>query len=318
MNTINLTPLSVFWPTTQIIIGFLLNKYCRGLINKMGGINSLVLTPVAPILSLVLWSLTRIEKRDYYIGFILGGLLLMPAIFFSKPLFGSSIIYISMFITVIVYTLNADQDGIGPVIVGLVVCWLCKDISNPISVIIGANMIADYLVVRVFKSGNNKFKLKKEAYDNKGTPKVFMSGMMEALLIGAPSDVTSDDKPMMEGVSDVLCIANMLINNSMRGSSTVVITGWLECIIFLCIITIIFLYDESLLYTQESEKVWPPTYSSDVISISNWQLGLVVMSLVPVIDSYNVVLCFIGAIIGAMFVRVKVTTSLFFTAKLIF
>lgn len=305
------------WPFSQVVIGLLLYRFCNKFISKMGGLNSLIIMPVAPILSLVLYAVTRIEKREYYIGMALG-LMGIPIVLCAKGL-GVGIIYISMFITVVIYMLNDKQDGPGPVIVGLVICWLCKDVSNPITVIICSNMLADYILVRGFKGLTNKYKLVKDSYDNEGTVNVFIGGIMEALLIGAPSDVTSNNKHMMMGVADVLCITNMLVNGSMRGGTTVVVTGWLEAIIFVCIICIMY-YNNNIEYVNEWDKVWPPEYKSDVISISNWQLMLVVISLITsgTLDSINTVVILGLCIIGSLFVRVKVTTSLFFTAKLLF
>ncbi len=312
-----LSVLSPIWPLSQVVIGLLIYRFGGDFVKKMGGINSLVLTPVAPLLSLVLYVVGRVEKREYYTG-IGWGFLAIPIIFCAKGL-GVGIIYISMFITVFIYSINIKQDGMGPVVIGLIICWLCKDIANPITVMISANMLADYLVVRVLGSNTNKYKLKKDSYNNNGNVGVFVGGLMEALLIGAPSDVTSDDKHMMDGISDVLCIANMLVNGSMRGSSTVVVTGWLEATIFFCIVIVMY-YNSNIIYVEEWEKVWPPQYTKDVISIANWQLGLVVFSLITsnTIDSMSNVLILGTCVIGFMFVRIKVATSLFFTAKLLF
>lgn len=305
------------WPFSQVVIGLLLYRLCNKFISKMGGINSLVLMPVAPLLSLVLYAVTRIEKREYYVGMGLG-LMGIPIILCAKGL-GVGIIYISMFVTVVVYMFNHKQDGLGPVMVGLLICWMCKDVANPITVIICANMLADYILVRGLKGLTNKYKLVKDSYDNEGTLGVFISGIMEALLIGAPSDVTSNNKHMMDGISDVLCITNMLVNSSMRGSTTVVVTGLLETVVFFSVVIIMY-YNNNIDYVNEWDKVWPPQYNSDVISIANWQLVLVVISLITsgTLDTVNTVLILVLCTVGSLFVRVKVTTSLFFTAKLLF
>jgi hypothetical protein len=274
--------------------------------------------PIAPILALVLFVLTRVTSLEYYDGFLfLFGLI--PVVIMFKML-GASVIVFSIMLTVIVYSLNIKQDGFGPVIVGLIICYLCKDMENPISVIICANIICSYISKRIIGLDTNRFKVSKEGYNNKGGNWTIVAGFLEAAFIGAPSDVISNNKDMMNGLSDVLCVANLLINNSTRGSSTVVVTNISSAILFFCLLVIIYVFNDNLKLIEEKDKVWPPVYSTKIKDVSGLELGLVIGSLCA---NYSLVdymligkLCIVIGLF--FFVRIKVATSLFFSSNLLF
>jgi hypothetical protein len=310
--------LSYSFIMSQIILGFVINKYCYKELNKLSSMTTLVLLPLAPILALVLYSLTRVKNKDYYMCFIFIPALL-PTMFIMKMI-GAPVIVFSVMITVIVYAFNYKQDGPISVVIGIIICYLCKDMENPISFIISGNILGSYVSSRVLKLTTNRFKTSKESYDNKGVLTTVIGGFLEAAFISPPSDVISNNKDMMNGLADILCIINLLFNDSVRGTTTVIVTNWMSAIIFIAIITITYFYNEDLKYIDECDKVWPPIYSNDIKDVTNLELGLVVGSLIAcnhLID--YMLIAKLVIIIGLfMFVRVKVVTSLFFSTNLLF
>lgn len=303
---------------SQIILGFVINKYCYKQLNKLSSMTTLVLLPVAPILSLVLYSLTRVKNKDYYVCFIFIPALL-PMMLVVKMI-GAPVIVFSVIITVIVYAFNYKQDGPISVVIGIIICYLCKDMENPISFIISGNIISAYVSSRVLKLTTNRFKTSKESYDNKGILTTVIGGFLEAAFISPPSDVISNNKDMMDGLADILCIINLLFNDSVRGTTTVIVTNWMSAIIFISIITITYFYNEDLKYIDECDKVWPPIYTNNIKDVTNLELGLVVGSLIACYSLIDYMLIAkLVIIIGLfMFVRVKVVTSLFFSTNLLF
>ena len=303
---------------SQIILGFVINKYCYKELNKLSSMTTLVLLPLAPILALVLYSLNRVKNKDYYVCFIFIPALL-PTMFTMKMI-GAPVIVFSVMITVIVYAFNYKQDGPISVVIGIIICYLCKDMENPISFIISGNILCSYVSSRVLKLTTNRFKTSKESYDNKGLLTTVIGGFLEAAFISPPSDVISNNKDMMDGLADILCIINLLFNDSVRGTTTVIVTNWMSAIIFIAIITITYFYNEDLKYINECDKVWPPIYSNNIKDVTNLELGLVVGSLIAcnhLID--YMLIAKLVIIIGLfMFVRVKVVTSLFFSTNLLF
>lgn len=299
----------------QVILGLLLYKYMRKYINKTNSINTLVLMPILPYTSLVLYALIRAKHKEYFDGFIIG-IILIPLVVVMSGGGGSTIYIMSIAITCIVYGIS---DGIGPVIIGLVIGWLCKDMVNPISFIISCNIISNYIVTRVIGLTSNKFKWSKESYDNNGQMKVVGAGLLEAIFVGAPSDVISDNKDKMDGLADILCISNMLLNGSMRGSSTVLVTDWLTTIIFVSLLVIIYYYGE-LDYVNDWDKVWPATYDNSVIKVPNWELAIVIFSLIASgsLTDYMTIIKFVVIVGLSLFVRIKVSTSLFFSSRVLF
>ena len=310
--------LSYSFIMSQIILGFVINKYCYKELNKLSSMTTLVLLPLAPILALVLYSLTRVKNKDYYICFIFIPALL-PTMFTMKMI-GAPVIAFSLVITIIVYAFNYKQDGPISVVIGIIICYLCKDMENPISFIISGNILGSYISSRVLKLTTNRFKTSKESYDNKGLLTTVIGGFLEAAFISPPSDVISNNKDMMNGLADILCIINLLFNDSVRGTTTVIVTNWMSAIIFIAIITITYFYNEDLDYIDECDKVWPPIYSNNIKDVTNLELGLVVGSLIA---SYSLIdymlIAKLVIIIGLfMFVRVKVVTRLFFSTNLLF
>ena len=303
---------------SQIILGFVINKYCYKELNKLSSMTTLVLLPLAPILALVLYSLNRVKNKDYYVCFIFIPALL-PIMFIVKMI-GAPVIVFSLVITIIVYTFNYKQDGLLSVVIGIIICYLCKDMENPISFIISGNILGSYVNSRVLKLTTNRFKTSKESYDNKGVLTTVIGGFLEAAFISPPSDVISNNKDMMNGLADILCIINLLFNDSVRGTTTVIVTNWMSAIIFIAIITITYFYNEDLKYINERDKVWPPIYSNNIKDVTNLELGLVVGTLIAcnhLID--YMLIAKLVIIIGLfMFVRVKVVTSLFFSTNLLF
>jgi hypothetical protein len=273
---------------------------------------------VAPILSLVLYSLTRVKTKDYFLGYIF----VLPLIFLVliAGQLGASMFYVSIVVTVIVYAFCSEQDGIGSVIVGLVIGAICVKVDNPISFIISCNLINKFILNKVLGLHNNKFVVSKEGYNNEGTLGTVIGGLMEAALIGAPSDVPSNNKDMLDGMADILCITNLLVNGSMRGSTTVVVSSWPTAIIFFSIIAIMYLYNTNLSYIEEMDKVWPPKYNTNIIGCSKFELGVVVFSLIAGFNltSYETLGRLVLVVILSSFVRAKVTTSLFFSSNLMF
>lgn len=298
----------------QVVIGLLLNRYLKTYISKTSSINTLVLAPIFPYLALVLYALTRVKAKEYYLGLVLGLPLILLVLLLAK---GGVVIYIvSIGITCIVYSIS---DGIAPVIIGLVIGWLCKDMTNPISFIISCNLVCNYIITRVLGLTTNKFKWSKDSYDNDGTLAVVGAGILEAIFVGAPSDVVSNNDNMMQGLADILCISNMLVNGSMRGSSTVLVTNWPTALIFFGLIGLVYLYGE-LDYVKECDKVWPAQYTNNVIKVPNWELGVVIASLIigGSLTSYDLVFKFVIIVGLSLFIRIKVTTSLFFSSKVLF
>ena len=298
----------------QICVGLLLHRYMGSYIAKVSSINTLVLAPIFPYLSLVLYALTRAKSKEYYLGLMIGAPLILLVLLLSK---GGAVIYIvSIGITCIVYSIS---DGVGPVIIGLIIGWLCKDMANPISFIIACNLVSNYIVTRVLGMTTNKFKWSKDSYDNDGTLKLVGAGLLEAIFVGAPSDVVADNENMMNGLADILCISNMLVNGSMRGASTVLVTNWPTAFIFFGLITLVYVYGE-LEYVKECDKVWPAVYSNTMIKVPNWELGIVVCSLIASgsLLSYVLVIKFIAIVSLSLFIRIKVSTSLFFASKVLF
>ncbi len=316
MININLT--YDWWMLGQILLSFILFKTCKSFLISINSINTLVLLPIAPTLALVLYALTRVKNKNYYDG-VIPAICLIGVVLILKS-YSSSIIVFSMALTIIVYSLNRRQDGFGPVLIGLFIGWLCRDVDNPISFIISANMISDYCVKRFIGSNTNKFKLRKEGFDNKGGMLTVLGGLLEAAFIGAPSDVISNNKDMMDGMSDILCITNMLFNGSMRGSSTVVVTNGISACIFFSILILIYLFNENIEYIKEEDKIWPPIYTSDIMEIPNWQLMILVATLCVsyTLPTWDLIIKFVIIVGLSMFVRIKVTTSLFFSSKLLF
>ena len=298
----------------QIVVGLLLHKYANHFIHKTHSINTLVLESMFPYLGLVLFALTRVKSKEYYVGLVLGLPLIVLVLILSKG--GVAIYIISICITCIVYGFS---DGIAPVIIGLVIGWLCKNMTHPITFIISCNIVSSYIVTRVLGLTTNKFKWTKDSYNNDGIFAVVGAGILEAVFVGAPSDVISDNKNMMDGLSDLLCITNMLVNGSMRGSSTVVVTDWPTALIFFGIIAIMYYYSD-FEYVKEEDKVWPPQYSNTAIKVPNWELGIAIASLIGSgsLASYDLVIKFVIVIGLTLFVRIKVATSLFFSSKVLF
>lgn len=302
----------------QIVLGFIINKTCSKQLNSLSSMTTLVIMPIAPILSLVLFALTRVKSLEYYDG-LLVVIALTPMIFILKAV-GAPVIVFSIMLTIIVYSCNIKQDGLGSVVIGILICWLSKDMENPISVIISANILCCYVTKRVIGLNTNRFKISKESYDNKGTMYTILGGFLEAAFIGPPSDVISNNKDMMDGISDVLCIINFLANGSMRGSATVVVNSLPNAIIFFSIITIVYYCNTNLERVKECDKVWPPVYKTDVKDVTNLELALVVASLVcsHALTDYMLVGKLVIVVGLFFFVRVKSTTSLFFSTNLIF
>ena len=298
----------------QIIGGLLLHKYMRGYIDETNSINTLVLMPIFPYLSLVLYALTRAKSKEYFLGLVFSLALIPMVIVISQG--GPPIYSISIGVTCIVY---AFSDGIGPVIIGLIIGWLCKDMTNPISFIISCNIVSNYIITRGLGLTTNKFKWSKNSYDNDGTMKVVGAGLLEAIFVGAPSDVISDNENMMKGMADLLCITNMLVNGSTRNLSTVVVTNWPAALIFFSLITLTYYYGD-LDYVKEQDKVWPAEYSIKTIPTPDWELCIIIGSLIASqsLVNYDLVIRFILVIGLSLFVRIKVSTRLFFSSKILF
>lgn len=315
--------ISYMWFILQVPLGLVLNRLLSDQLDKMSSITTLIILPIAPVLSLTLFVLKRVETREYYNGFIfLPALLLLIVV---CKMLGAPIIVFSVMTTVIIYSCNVKQDGIGPVIVGIIICFICKDIPNPISFIICANILCSYITRRIIGLTTNRFKVSKEGYDNKGGSWTIIGGFLEAAFIGPPSDVISNNKDMMNGLADVLCIFNLLINGSTRGSSTIVVTNIPTAIIFFMLLVFIYVYNTQLpKYVEECDKIWPPVYTTTVKDVTGLELGLVVASLIVSISNNSVSeyyiifgkLCIVIALF--FFVRIKVATSLFFSSNLLF
>lgn len=302
----------------QIILGFVINKYFDKQLNSLSSMTTLVIMPIAPVLALVLFVLTRIKNLDYFDGYLfLFGLI--PLVIMFK-LLGGTVIAFSIMLTVIIYSLNIKQDGLGPVIIGIIICYLCKDMQNPITVIICANIISSYVTKRFIGLNTNRFKVSKEGYDNNGGNWTIVGGFLEAAFIGSPSDVISNNKDMMNGLSDMLCVWNLLINNSTRGTSTVVVTNLPSAILFFCLIAIMYFYNPNLERIKESDKIWPPVYDTKIKDVTGLELALVIASLCvnQSLTDYWLLgkLCIVIALF--FFVRIKVTTSLFFSTNVLF
>lgn len=302
----------------QIILGFVINKYFDKQLNSLSSMTTLVIMPIAPVLALVLFVLTRIKNLDYFDGYLfLFGLI--PLVIMFK-LLGGTVIAFSIMLTIIIYSINIKQDGPGPVIIGIIICWLCKDMQNPITVIICANIISSYVTKRFIGLKTNRFKVSKEGYDNNGGNWTIVGGFLEAAFIGAPSDVISNNKDMMNGLSDMLCVWNLLINNSTRGSSTVVVTDFKSAMLFFCLIAIMYFYNPNLERIKENDKVWPIIYNTEIKDVSGLELGLIIASLCAnqSLISYMLLGKLCVVIILFFFVRIKVTTSLFFSTNVLF
>ena len=302
----------------QIILGFVINKYFNKQVNSLSSMTTLVIMPIAPVLALVLFVLTRIKNLNYFDGYLfLFGLI--PLVIMFK-LLGGTVIAFSIMLTVIVYSINIKQDGPGPVIIGIIICWLCKDMQNPITVIICANIISSYITKRFIGLDTNRFKVSKEGYDNHGGNWTIVGGFLEAAFIGAPSDVISNNKDMMNGLSDMLCVWNLLINNSTRGTSTVVVTDLKSAMLFFCLIAIIYFYNTNLERIKENDKVWPIIYDTKIKDVTGLELALVVASLCvnQSLTNYWLLSKLCIVILLFFFVRIKVTTSLFFSTNVLF
>ena len=302
----------------QIILGFVINKYFNKQVNSLSSMTTLVIMPIAPVLALVLFVLTRIKNLNYFDGYLfLFGLI--PLVIMFK-LLGGTVIAFSIMLTVIVYSINIKQDGPGPVIIGIIICWLCKDMQNPITVIICANIISSYITKRFIGLNTNRFKVSKEGYDNDGGNWTIVGGFLEAAFIGAPSDVISNNKDMMNGLSDMLCVWNLLINNSTRGTSTVVVTDLKSAMLFFCLIAIIYFYNTNLERIKENDKVWPIIYDTKIKDVTGLELALVVASLCvnQSLTNYWLLSKLCIVILLFFFVRIKVTTSLFFSTNVLF
>lgn len=318
-DLINSSPVTahIFY-VIQIILGFVINKYFDKQLNSLSSMTTLVIMPIAPVLALVLFVLTRIKNLNYFDGYLfLFGLI--PLVIMFK-LLGATVIVFSIMLTVIVYSINIKQDGPGPVIIGIIICWLCKDMQNPITVIICANIICSYITKRFIGLNTNKFKVSKEGYDNSGFNWTIVGGFLEAAFIGAPSDVISNNKDMMNGLSDMLCVWNLLINNSTRGTSTVVVTNFSSAILFFCLIAIMYFYNPNLEYIKENDKGWPLVYDTKIKDVTGLELALVVASLCvnQSLTDYWLLSKLCIVIILFFFVRIKVTTSLFFSTNILF
>lgn len=302
----------------QIILGFVINKYFNKQVNSLSSMTTLVIMPIAPVLALVLFVLTRIKNLNYFDGYLfLFGLI--PLVIMFK-LLGGTVIAFSIMLTVIVYSINIKQDGLGPVIIGIIICYLCKDMQNPITVIICANIISSYITKRFIGLNTNRFKVSKEGYDNDGGNWTIVGGFLEAAFIGAPSDVISNNKDMMNGLSDMLCVWNLLINNSTRGTSTVVVTDLKSAMLFFCLIAIIYFYNTNLERIKENDKVWPIIYDTKIKDVTGLELALVVASLCvnQSLTNYWLLSKLCIVILLFFFVRIKVTTSLFFSTNVLF
>lgn len=302
----------------QIVLGFFINRFFYDQLSKFNSLTTLVILPIAPILSLTLFTLTRVKNLDYYIGYIfLIALITLVGMF---KLLGGSVIVFSIMTTVIIYSCNLKQDGIGSVIIGAIICYLCKDMENPITVIISADIISTYITKRVIGLDTNRFKVSKEGFDNEGGNWTVVAGFLEAAFIGAPSDVISNNEDMMNGLADMLCVFNLLINGSTRGVATVVVTNLSTAIIFFALLAMIYFYNDNLEYIKEVDKVWPPVYSTNIKDVSNLELGIVVASLCSnhALLDYTLVGKLILVIGLFFFVRINVAKSLFFSTNLIF
>lgn len=324
-----------FWMVGQVIIALVLFKKYKGAIKKLSSLNTLVLSPIAPILALVLFTMSRIKNKDYFIGYVF--LLPLALIVVVMKGMGATIIVFSIIITCVgytVYEINRLEDetnvlirvlkGCRPVAISLVIGYISKGMDNPISFIICCNIFSDYIVKMYSKVNKNKWT--KNGYDSEnGANYNILAGFMEAALIGPPSDLVGRSGPIVDGLADALCIINLLVNGSQRGSVTVVVTDWSTAIIFFSLVVFIYLYS-NLEYIKEEDKVWPTIFSNVIPHISKLQLLVVTITLVYSYTLSSTGILEAGFLIGkvvlvtilCMFARIKVVTSVFFTANMLF
>lgn len=323
------------WMVGQVLIALILYKKYKVQISKLSSLNTLVLSPVAPILALVLFTMTRVKTTNYFRGYIFL-IPLLPIVLVMKDM-GPIILVFSIVITCLSYTIyeiNRLEDetniivrilkGCRPICFSLVIGYMCKGMDNPISFIICCNIFSDY-IVRLY-STTNKWKWNKEGEDSEnGRLYNLLAGFMEAALIGAPSDLVSRSKPITDGLADALCIVNLLVNGSQRGSATVVVTDLPTALIFFSLLVFIYLYGK-LPTTKEEDKVWPATFKIDVQKVSKLQLFIVTISLCYsyTLSSTDITMGLlllskvVVVTILCMFTRIKVATSTFFTVNMLF
>lgn len=322
------------WMVGQIIIAFILYKSCKKYLDKITSINTLVLMPIAPTLALVLYVLTRVKNRNYYRGYIyLLPLLLLVLI--MKDM-GPTIYVFSILITSITYSCfeysRLEDEGniyirliksMRPIIISLVIGKLCKGMNNPISFIISCNLLSDYILQQFTKT--NKWKWSRERYDSEnGNNWNILAGFMEAVFVGSPTDLVGRSKPIVDGLSDALCIINLLVNNSQRGVAGVVVTNWADAIIFFTLLVIIYIYS-NITNIKEVDKIWPPVMTYNVPHISKFELLVVSLSLTFSYTLSSTTLFDASLLLSklaivtmlCMFARIKVVTSMFFTANVL-
>jgi hypothetical protein len=323
------------WMVGQVLITLILYKKYKVQIGKMSSLNTLVLSPIAPIAALVLFVMTRVKNKNYFRGYIFLPMLLILVLMMKDM--GPTILVFSIVITCLSYTIyeinRLEQEtnvivrilkGCRPIAFSLVIGWMCKGMDNPISFIICCNVFSDY-IVRMY-STTNKWKWNKEGEDSEnGRLYNLLAGFMEAALIGAPSDLVSRSKPIVDGLADALCIANLLVNGSQRGSATVVVTNLPTALIFAGLLILLYNYG-NLPTIKEEDKKWPATFNTEVPKISKLHLIIVVISLCYsyTLSSTDLVMALVlvskvvAVTILCMFTRIKVATCTFFTVNMLF
>ena len=323
------------WMVGQVLITLILYKKYKVQIGKMSSLNTLILSPIAPIAALVLFVMTRVKNKNYFRGYLFLPILI-PIVLMMKDM-GPIILVFSIAITTMSYTIYEINrltyetnivirilKGCRPIAFSLVIGWICKGMENPISFIICCNIFSDY-IVRIY-STTNKWKWNKEGEDSEnGRLYNLLAGFMEAVLVGAPSDLVSRSKPIVDGLSDALCIINLLVNGSQRGSATVVVTNMSSALIFVGLLTLLYLYG-NLPTIKEEDKIWPATFKIDVPKISKLHLLVVTISLCYsyTLSSTDLTMALILisklviVTILCMFTRIKVATSTFFTVNMLF
>lgn len=323
------------WMVGQVLITLILYKKYKVQIGKMSSLNTLVLSPIAPVAALVLFVMTRVKNTNYFRGYLFLPMLL-PIVLMMKDM-GPIVLVFSIAITSMSYTIyeiNRLTDetnivirvlkGCRPIAFSIVIGWMCKGMENPISFIICCNIFSDY-IVRLY-STTNKWKWNKEGEDSEnGRLYNLLAGFMEAALIGAPSDLVSRSKPIVDGLADALCIVNLLVNGSQRGSATVVVTDVPTALIFVGLLILLYLYG-NLPTIKEEDKVWPATFKIDVPKITKLQLLIVSISLCYsyTLSSTDLAMALVllskvvAVTVLCMFTRIKVATSTFFTVNMLF
>jgi hypothetical protein len=306
-----------WWILGQIILGLILYKRIGRQLNQLNSLTSLVLAPLAPVLALVLFVLRRVETKLYFIGVFIGipGLLMIPI----SHQIGPSLYGISILVTVIAYSFfNNKQDCKLGVVCALCICYLSRTFANPISVIISANILNEYTLKRILGLKNNHWRRSKKAFSGTSNDvlKTFIAGIMEATIVGPPTDLVSNTKEILDGAADILCIANMWIYGSERGSITVIAKEPYQFVIYFVLLALILVSKKLPETINEKDQIWPPVYNAGIKHITNLELIIVVTTLIinGELTNYEKILRFSTISLMCTFVRIKVITALYFSS----